>query len=614
MNRFRRWRRARQDGNAVLFSLIIMASAMTISLGMASLVVGEIHSVQLVLPSERAYYRAESYVEQALWQKKTDSTYEFNPTTNATGQVAPPVGQQLSVTYLCATAPCFSPPPPGPPTPPSDQATLLKEFSATSSLQQPAVTFPADVPQQFDIITTGTQLKDGSGTIKLDNIAGAAGYRGLEVTIIAYPTASGQLPQFPVDNKTTVVFVDKIVIPASGNGGCDSRPTPNSCNILLGASQQSAAGEPYPALDSHSVYRLRIRALGADASANLAVTNGGNNALTLRSPDFTVRSVAADTNAQRGIQVVVPAAPQVASIFDFVLFSDLDLAKLRAKAAGTKLITATVYQDQNNNCTRDVSDPPLSGLTVTAHPISGSDSTGQTGADGTVTFSNLQAGMTYSVTVTLPAGSTACTPPGNPQSAAFAANTTNEAKALTYLIKPPASPRVPLYRFYSSYYTDHFYTTTPCVSSAADKDSSCSGSSYIVGQSYFNGYVYESIPGYLYSTQVTGSIPLYRASTFNFSGKNDCQKDSNACDHLYTIDPNEYDATNLARSGYVQEGITGYVMSSQVSGTTPFYRLYSGGLVDHFYTTNRTERNNFLSDPKGGWSDQGISGYLYTGP
>lgn len=456
MNRFRRWLRARQDGNAVLFSLIIMASAMTISLGMASLVVGEIHSVALVLPSERAYYRAESYVEQALWQKKQDPNYEFTPTTDATGQVNPPVGQQLPADYLCnaialdppassdepvptdepiptdepspgqTTTSCLSPPPPAT-QPSSDQATLLKEFFAASSLQQPTVKFTADVPQQFDVATTGTQVKDGSGTIKLDNITGAAGYRGLEVTIIAYPTASTPPAQFPVDNPTTAVFVDKIVIP-------DGQHT---ATIPVNTGQQNPAGESYPALDSSNVYRLRIRALGADASADLGVVNAAGNALTLRSSDFTIRSVAADGNAQRGIQVVVPAAVQVASVFDFVLFSDLDLTKLQAKAAGTKLITATAYQDANNNCVKDVSDPPLSGVSMTAHPSSGSESTATTDSTGVATFANLQSGMNYTVTATLPLGGTACTPPGNPQTVTFTANNTNEAKALTYLIKAP---------------------------------------------------------------------------------------------------------------------------------------------------------------------------------
>lgn len=65
--------------------------------------------------------------------------------------------------------------------------------------------------------------------------------------------------------------------------------------------------------------------------------------------------------------------------------------------------------------------------------------------------------------------------------------------------------------------------------------------------------------------------------------------------------------------GRTNEGLAGYIATSQVAGTIPLYRLSkASGYPDIFYTTNASERQSVLSG--GGWVDQGIQGYVYTQP
>jgi hypothetical protein len=78
------------------------------------------------------------------------------------------------------------------------------------------------------------------------------------------------------------------------------------------------------------------------------------------------------------------------------------------------------------------------------------------------------------------------------------------------------------------------------------------------------------ITGYVYTTQVGGTVPLYR---FSATG-----------DHFYTISsPN-------TPSGYTYEGIAAYVFNPQVVGTIPLFRFFSccGNVaMSHYYTTQQ---------------------------
>lgn len=94
---------------------------------------------------------------------------------------------------------------------------------------------------------------------------------------------------------------------------------------------------------------------------------------------------------------------------------------------------------------------------------------------------------------------------------------------------------LPLYRYHKGGVTsDHFYTT-----SLADTD-------IVYGQ----GFTFDRVEGYLFSTQVAGTLPLYRLSR--------CVVVNNACDleHRYTLSANA--RQSLVNAGWGVDRIEGY--------------------------------------------------------
>jgi hypothetical protein len=53
------------------------------------------------------------------------------------------------------------------------------------------------------------------------------------------------------------------------------------------------------------------------------------------------------------------------------------------------------------------------------------------------------------------------------------------------------------------------------------------------------------------------------------------------------------------------------MMGEPTCGAIPLYRIYLPGNGWHFYTTSLAERDNALAN---GWVDQGLAGYVWTGP
>jgi len=109
-------------------------------------------------------------------------------------------------------------------------------------------------------------------------------------------------------------------------------------------------------------------------------------------------------------------------------------------------------------------------------------------------------------------------------------------------------------------------------------------------------YKSEGITGYVMSSQGSGTVPLYRLS----NGKGDM---------VLTVDANQ--RATLQSQGYRDEGVIGYVASSQVAGTQPLYQTSSADGASHFYTTSTGERDQILTR---GYKDQGVSGYVWTQP
>ena len=80
-------------------------------------------------------------------------------------------------------------------------------------------------------------------------------------------------------------------------------------------------------------------------------------------------------------------------------------------------------------------------------------------------------------------------------------------------------------------------------------------------------------------------------------------------DHLYTTSSSE--RASLASGGYHDEGVLGYLATSQVSGTQPLYRLSKsqGTLSTRVYTSNPSERQGVIGT---GYHEDGPIGYLAT--
>ena len=143
----------------------------------------------------------------------------------------------------------------------------------------------------------------------------------------------------------------------------------------------------------------------------------------------------------------------------------------------------------------------------------------------------------------------------------------------------------PLYRYWNSRITDHFYTL--------------SFSELKCGK---NGWVLEGVAAILLDTKVTGSVPLYR-----YWGNSD---------HFYTTNAAEIGGTSpgaKARHGYVYEGIVGYCFPSQKCGTVPLYRYYKAAGRDHFYTKNIHEIGTAVKGTHGkhGYVSEGVACYVY---
>jgi hypothetical protein len=79
-------------------------------------------------------------------------------------------------------------------------------------------------------------------------------------------------------------------------------------------------------------------------------------------------------------------------------------------------------------------------------------------------------------------------------------------------------------------------------------------------------------------------------------------------DHFYTT--SEPERENAIRNlGYSDEGITGYIYPEPCEFTVPLYRLYSQSATDHFYTISEAERDNAATNL--GYSKEGIAGYVF---
>ncbi len=130
--------------------------------------------------------------------------------------------------------------------------------------------------------------------------------------------------------------------------------------------------------------------------------------------------------------------------------------------------------------------------------------------------------------------------------------------------------RTAVHRFYKGSSGEHFYTVSKPEGTGA-------GFTLEYGDYYF-----------LYAAPQPGTVAFYR-----------CVLSSGF--HFYTTS-----ATCEGAPGSVKEGTMGYVATSAVCGATPLYRLAKGN--DHFFTTSSAERTSAIGS---GYVDEGIAGYVW---
>lgn len=130
---------------------------------------------------------------------------------------------------------------------------------------------------------------------------------------------------------------------------------------------------------------------------------------------------------------------------------------------------------------------------------------------------------------------------------------------------PPASGRMPVYRFYNTQNGTHFFTAN-----AQERDALVQGSTT---------YQYENI-GFYASTQ-TAAAPQAVYRFFNISSGS----------HFYTINPEERAFVVANYPQFNAEGVAWYARQAAGEGSVPMYRFNNTLTGAHFYTTNAAERD-----------------------
>jgi hypothetical protein len=154
----------------------------------------------------------------------------------------------------------------------------------------------------------------------------------------------------------------------------------------------------------------------------------------------------------------------------------------------------------------------------------------------------------------------------------------------------PSQTSLPVYRFWSDLYLGHFYTI-----SEADRN-------YIMA-TWPDVWQYEGIVWYANTTQVPGTLPVYRFWSDLYLG------------HFYTISEADRDYIMATWPDVWQyEGIAWYANTTQVPGTLPVYRFWSDLYLGHFYTISEADRDYIMATWPDVWQYEGIAYYAYPQP
>lgn len=130
-----------------------------------------------------------------------------------------------------------------------------------------------------------------------------------------------------------------------------------------------------------------------------------------------------------------------------------------------------------------------------------------------------------------------------------------------------------MYRLYNAGRHDHLY-------------------SHMSNEGHQYGYKLEGIAFYLAPAPAAEHVALYR-----------CYRPATLT-HLLS--------TDAGCEGSTTEGPMGYIATTQLPGTVPLYRLFRSAYQANFYTTNWPEADDAVR--LYGFSQQGVAGYVYPSP
>ena len=120
-------------------------------------------------------------------------------------------------------------------------------------------------------------------------------------------------------------------------------------------------------------------------------------------------------------------------------------------------------------------------------------------------------------------------------------------------------------------------------------------SEYERGYAVGLGYQDDGVACYVFPSQTSGTTPLFRL--YSPTGA-----------HLYTT--SEYERGYAVGLGYHDEGVACYVFPSQASGTTPLFRLADSRTGARLYTTSEVER--IIAITRYDYLDDGVVGYVFS--
>ncbi|KAF7351969.1 hypothetical protein MVEN_01159000 [Mycena venus] len=146
---------------------------------------------------------------------------------------------------------------------------------------------------------------------------------------------------------------------------------------------------------------------------------------------------------------------------------------------------------------------------------------------------------------------------------------------------------VPLYRMYNGAAFDHFYTT-----SASEVITAVENDGYVlegVSAAVFPTQQGTTLP--LYRLYSAGAHDHFYTSVANRDSA-PAVAFTDEMNHRTNPVERDFFTTN---NGYKWEGTAALVYTTQICGSVPLYRLYAASHVDHFYTTSATERASALA-------------------